>query len=254
MPSISAVIITKNEAGNLPNCLKSLQPIADEILVIDAFSTDDTVAIAQHFGAKVIQQEWKGYAENKNLGNSLAKNDWLLSIDADEVLSDELVQTLQNWQPNKNEIYAINRLTNYCGKWIYHSGWHPDWKVRLFNRNTARWEGLFVHEQLRFPADYSMVSLTGLLYHYSYKSSEDHWQRINRYAELSAQKLLQQGKTAGFIKIWLSPIARFFRTFFLKKGFLDGWEGWIISWRNAVLVHRKYQLLKRFLGEQKHST
>ena len=244
MPKISAVIITKNEATNIASCLEPLRKVVEEILVIDAYSTDDTVKIAQNLGAKVVQTEWLGYSQNKNYGNQLAKNDWILSIDADEVLSTELSTTIQNLRLEENRVYSINRLNNYCGQWIKYSGWHPDWNSRLFNKKQVHWKGEFVHEKLAIPPPIKTIHLAGLLYHYSYQNSADHWQRIEKYAQLSAQQLFQDDKKATFIKLWLSPVARFLRTFFLKRGFLDGRAGWTISVRNGYLVHRKYSLLK----------
>jgi len=135
---------------------------------------------------------------------------------------------------------------NYGGKWVKHSGWHPDWKVRLFHRNNATWEtNILVHESLLYPPHSKLIRLSGLLYHYSYKDMADHWQRIEKYAQLAAKQLVQQGKKVTFTKLYLSPIARFFKTFFLKKGFLDGYLGWTISWRNAYLVWRKYRIVRK---------
>lgn len=245
MTKISGVIITKNEATNIERCIESLQSVVAEIVVIDAFSEDETVKIAQNLGAKVIQKEWIGYSQNKNFGNQLAQNDWILSIDADEVLTNDLIQTLQQLTLEKNTVYSINRLNNYCGQWIKHCGWHPDWNIRLFNKKTTKWKGEFVHEKLAFSPTIKVIKLNGLLYHYSYQNSDDHWQRIEKYAQLAAQQLFQEGRKATFIKLWLSPIARFFRTYIFKLGFLDGKAGWIISVRNAYLVHRKYSALRK---------
>lgn len=244
MPKISAVIITKNEATNIARCLHALVNLVDEILVVDAFSTDDTVKIAQRLGAKVIQKKWIGYSQNKNYGNQLAQHDWILSIDADEVLSKELTTSIQTLKLNKNHIYAINRLNNYCGQWIKHCSWHPDWNIRLFHRKNAGWKGEFVHEQLSFSSTIKTIRLEGLLYHYSYQNSADHWQRIEKYAKLSAQQLHRDGKKATFIKLWVAPLARFLRTYFIKMGFLDGKAGWTISIRTGYLVRKKYKLLK----------
>ncbi len=244
MPKISAVIITKNEEANIIQCLESLKNIVAEILIIDAFSTDKTVEFAQRLGAKVVQKEWVGYSQNKNYGNQLAAHDWILSIDADEVLSEALKNNIHTLQLDENHIYSINRLNNYCGQWIKYCNWHPDWKNRLFHRKTAKWQGDFVHEQLIFPTNIKIIRLAGLLYHYSYQNSADHWQRIEKYAQLSAQQLFQDGKKATFIKLWMAPVARFLRTYFLKLGFLDGKAGWIISIRTGYLVYRKYRLLE----------
>lgn len=219
--------------------------IVEEVVIVDAFSSDRTVEIAQKLGAKVTQKNWRGYSQNKNFGNNLAQNDWILSIDADEVLSPTLIANIQKQSLKEQEVYSFNRLTNYCGQWIKYSNWHPDWNVRLFHRKYAVWKGDFVHERLTFPKSISIVQLNGLLHHYSYQSSEDHWRRIEKYAQLSAQQLFQDGKKATFTKLWLSPIARFLTTYFLKRGFLDGRAGWTISMRNAYLVNRKYRLLQQ---------
>ncbi len=244
MPQISAVIITKNEATNIARCLQSIRDVVDEILVIDAFSTDDTIKIAKELGAKVVQKKWIGYSQNKNYGNQLAKHNWILSIDADEVLSPKLIASIQALKLEAQHVYAINRLNNYCGQWIKHCSWHPDWNIRLFHKSKAQWKGDFVHERLNFPTTIKIIRLEGLLYHYSYQNSVDHWNRIEKYAKLSAQQLYSEGKKATFIKLWLAPIARFLRTYFLKMGFLDGKAGWTISVRTGYLVRKKYKLLK----------
>jgi len=244
MTKLSAVIITLNEADKIAFCLEPLKKVADEIIIVDSFSQDDTAAICQKMGAKVVQKEWLGYAKTKNFGNSLCKNDWVISIDADEVLSPELVQSIRDLVPEQGKVYSFDRLPNYCGKWIRHSGWHPDWKVRIFNRHEVLWQGDFVHETLRIPKHFGVIRLQGKLYHYTYKSSEDHWRRTEKYARLSALEMQAEGKRASFLRGRLSAFARFFKTFILKKGFLDGKEGWIISRRNAYLAGRKHQILK----------
>ncbi len=247
---ISAVIISHNVVDMIEPCLKALQKVCDEIIVLDSFSTDGTVEICKKLGVRLIPQEWLGYSQTKNLGNSLAKNDWILSIDSDEVLSEELINSLKNAALKNGHVYALDRLTNYCGKWIYHCGWYPEWKVRLFNRNDVKWQGEFVHETLSTPTDFQEVKVKGKLYHYSYKNSEDHFQRIKKYAGLSAQERFSKGKKANYIKLWFSPIVRFFRTYILKKGILDGKAGWIISWRSAYMVRLRYRILKELWQEK----
>ena len=242
---VSAVIITFNEAENIVRCLQSLQNVVAEIIVLDANSEDNTVELARQCGAYVFQEKWIGYAQNKNIANAKARYDWIFSIDADEVLTEELAKSLKNWQPQHDRVYAVNRLTGLAGQWVYHSGWHPDWKVRLFNRQKVHWQGDFVHETLHIPADFGVQKLHGLLHHYSYKNDADHWQRIEKYAALSAQELYKKGKKTNLIQLSISPIARFIRTYFIKKGILDGRIGWKISCRNAYLVYRKYRILQR---------
>lgn len=245
---ISAVVITLNEASNIEACVKALRQVTDDVVIVDAYSADGTPALAEALGARVVQTEWVGYSHNKNLGNQAARHDWILSIDADEALSEELIQSLKALQPQAGAVYELDRLTNYCGKWIRHSGWYPDWKVRLFDRREVRWQGDYVHETLAVPKGFRTVRLKGKLLHYSYKTRSDHWQRIERYAELSAQEMHARGKRATWLKLYLSPAMRFLRTLLLNLAFLDGWAGWVISWSGARLVYRKYRKLREYSG------
>jgi glycosyltransferase involved in cell wall biosynthesis len=243
----SVVIITRNEAANIEACLQPLTALSDDIVVVDAFSEDDTPRLAEAMGARVIQAEWKGYSQNKNLGNQAARHDWILSIDADEVVSEELARTLKDLHPLPNTVYELDRLTNYCGKWIRHSGWYPDWKIRLFDRRQVQWQGDYVHETLAIPENFQRVRLKGKLLHYSYKTRADHWARVERYAALSAQALHARGKRPSWVKLYLSPAGRFLRTLLLNLAFLDGKEGWVISWSGAKLVYRKYRILSEMM-------
>ncbi len=240
----SAVLITKNEAATIADVLRPLQALTDDIVVIDSQSTDGTIAICEAHGARVIQSEWLGYSATKNFGHSQAKYDWILSVDADEVLSDELISSLQNIQLKDKTVYALDRITDLYGTWIRHSGWYPDWKIRLFQRDPVYWKGDFVHETLHVPIDFEVVKLKGKFYHYSYKNAEDHLQRIEKYAVLAAEEMHAKGKKATFVKLYLSPVSRFIKTLIFQGGFLDGKAGWTIARRNAYLVRRKYRLLK----------
>jgi glycosyltransferase involved in cell wall biosynthesis len=212
--------------------------------VLDSYSDDGTVEICRELGVRLVGQEWLGFSQTKNLGHEMARYDWILSIDADEVLSDELVAVLNQLKPEEGKVYSLDRLTNFCGTWVRHSGWYPDWKVRLFNKKNVCWQGDFVHETLSIPPDFQEVRLKGKLLHYSYKDSEDHLRRIEKYARLAAQEQFSKGKKATFAKRWLSPFARFFKTYFLKMGFLDGRAGWLISTRSAYMVRLRYRMLQ----------
>lgn len=248
---ITAVIITKNEAENIERCIQSVVKLVDEVLVIDSQSEDDTVTIAKKLGARVVITEWKGYAQTKNYGNSLAANDWILSLDADEALSEELIENIQALTLQNGMIYSMNRLNNFCGEWIYHSGWYPDWKVRIFNRKTTYWVGAFVHEKLKFTTSIKTIRLSGDLLHYTYKNLDDHWQRIDKYSTLSAEELFAQKKRPSWIKQKGGPIFRFFKTYILQRGFLDGKNGWIISKRAAMMVKMKYEKLNKLYQNHK---
>lgn len=252
MVKISAVIITKNESENIARCITALQGVVNEVLVVDAMSEDDTLQIAKENGAKVIQNNWLGYAQMKNFANSKASHDWILSIDADEVLSEELRTSLKNLEPHRGIIYSLDRLNNFCGQWIKYCDWYPDWKKRLFHRLDIRWKGNYVHEDLDYPQNTKIIKLKGKLFHYSYTSLEDHQQRIQKYAQLSAEKMQAAGKRTNWIKETFGPGFRFFKTYILKRGFLDGKNGWIISQQDAALVRKKYQFLKK-LNAQDHS-
>ncbi len=245
LKKIATVIITNNEEANIRRTLEAIQQVTSEILVVDSMSTDNTVAICEKKGVPVIRREWEGYAKTKNFANNQVEADWILSIDADEVLSDELIQSLRQLEPQDGRVYALDRINNFCGQWIKHSGWYPDWKVRLFNKNSCYWVGNYVHEKLKYPSNTIVQKLEGKLYHYSYNTLEEHRERIERYAQLSAEEMYHNEKRKGRFQMALSAAARFFRTYILKAAFLDGKNGWIISCRNAQLVWLKYKKLRQ---------
>jgi len=247
--SLSVVIITLNEERNIRRCLESVQDVADEIIVLDAFSTDRTQQICEEFGVTFEQRAWAGYAATKNYLNSLAASDYILSLDADEALSPELkAELLAQKTTGFSGTYSVNRLTNYCGKWIRHSGWFPDIKPRLFPKEGSRWDGEYVHEVLLHPPSPEQV-FKGVLEHYSYYSYTDHRQRADRYSLLTAQKFYAAGKKVGILKPYLSAAGRFFAMFILKKGFLDGWMGFKIAQISAQSNVVKYKELRRLNRE-----
>ncbi len=241
---ISAVVITYNVVDTIGQCLEALKKVSEDIVVLDSFSDDGTVDICKKLKVRLVSQEWLGYSQTKNLGNEMAKNDWVLSIDSDEVLSEELINSIKKLELKDGHVYALDRLTNFCGKWIYHCGWYPEWKVRLFNKKNINWRGDFVHETLSVPENFTEIKLKGKLLHYSYKNKKDHIERMKKYARLSAQERFENGKKASFVLRWFSPLARFIKTYVLKLGLLDGREGFLISWGNAYMVKLRYSILK----------
>jgi len=243
---ISAIIITKNEERNIERCLQSLKRIEDEVVVIDSFSTDNTRAICEKYNVKFVQQEWLGYAEQKNYANSLSSNDIILSIDADEALSMELQQSLHDLKlSNKQDfICKVNRLTNYCGKWIHHCGWYPDKKTRIFNRNTTKWVGT-IHEAISYSRDTDIIQLKGDLQHYSYYSIDEHILQANKYSTLAAKEYFENNKKYPFFVSLFKSIWRFKRDYFFKGGFLDGFYGFVICTINAMTTFLKYVKLKQ---------
>ncbi len=245
MPPISAVLIVNTEEANIRRCLEAILQVTNDIVVVDSGSTDNTPTICEKMEVRVFHFGWKGYAANKNFGNQQAKHDWILSIDADEVLSEELIQSIKNISFSSNTVYQVNRKTNFCGTWINYCGWYPEWKVRLFDRNQVKWQGDFVHETLAIPAHFKQEKLNGHLYHYSYKDLADYEERMDRYSTLSAQELFAKGKSTNLLKQYLAPAFRFFKTYILKLGILDGKSGWIISKGAAKTVWMKYQKLAK---------
>lgn len=245
MASISAVIITFNEANRIASTLDAIQGIASEIIVIDSHSTDDTVSIAEAKGAKVISRKWEGYARTKNFGNQQASHDWILSIDADEVISDELKQSIQSIKLASETVYYLDRITSYKGKWIKYCGWYPDWKPRLFNRNTVSWKGDFVHEVLSIPSGEKSVKLKGKLYHHSYPDKQSYEDKIRKYADLAAEELKKNGSRSNKLQASIIPTIKFIKTYFLKLGFLEGKEGLEISQFDALLQRLKFEKLEQ---------
>ena len=239
MRKLSAVIITFNEARNIKRCIASLQDVADEIVVIDSFSTDATPSICKGLNVQFHQREWKGYSKQKNYGNGLASNDWILSVDADEVLSEELkISILFEKENGKGFNFSFNRLTNYCGKWIKHSGWYPDTKVKMFNRTEDDWQGE-VRETLTVDLN-SVKRLKGDLLHYSYNSVSDHVSRTDVYSTLGAKELFGKGKKASMLKLLFNPWLKFNKMYFIKLGFLDGMAGFTIALITAYGTSLKY--------------
>lgn len=245
MVKLSVVIITLNEEKNIGRCLESVKKIADDIVVVDSGSTDKTGAICKSYGARVILHEFEGYVHQKNFANAQAKYDHVLSLDADEVLSDELFLSVQKAKEHFDaDGYTMNRLTNYAGKWIHHSGWYPDVKLRLFDRSKGEWTGLLVHEKFELYEKGRVKHLKGDLFHYSFNSVEEHEKQAENFALLGAQAYFEQGKKASLFKITAAPIVRFVRDYFFKLGFLDGKEGFIICRISARATYLKYKKLR----------
>ncbi len=243
-PRFSVVIIAKNEAHDIGRTLEPLRALTDDIVLVDSGSTDGTPDIARAAGARVIQTEWLGYAATKNLGNDAARYDWILSLDADERVSPELARSLAAWQPRPHTVWALDVLTNFCGRWVRHSGWYPAWKVRLFDRRQVRWTGAFVHEHLALPPHFRVERLEGKLYHYSYRTEADYLAKMEQYARLSAQARFQRGQRPAWWHKRLAPAFRAFRTLVLQHGWLDGAVGYKLARLNARMVRRRYEILE----------
>lgn len=249
---ISFCLITLNEESNLPRCLKSFADLADEIVVLDSGSKDGTERIAKEFGARFEHQDWLGYVGQKNKVLSLASNDWVFSIDADEELSPELraeVQRIKSGEPPSDiSGYSMPRCVLYEGRWIRHGDWYPDRLVRLFRRSRAKFAGGKVHERLEI--DGAILELTPDLYHHSFKDAADHWARCEKYAKLWAETQFEAGRSAGAMSPYTHAMFRWLRGYVFKRGFLDGPQGWKIAGFCAREVFLKYKLLHRMQRSQ----
>jgi len=244
---LSVVIITFNEERNIERCLLSIQKVADEIVVVDSFSTDKTLEICEKHHVRLIQNTFEGHIQQKNFALQQATNDWILSLDADEALTDELTQsilTIKNEAVQSYQLYEMNRLTNYCGAWVKHCGWYPDTKIRLINRNFAKWGGVNPHDKLEAFTPQKVGFLKGDLLHYSYYTKEDHLKQIEYFSKIAAGELFKQGKNVSVLTVYLKMTAQFFKSFVLKLGVLDGKTGWQISKLSAFATYRKYSLLR----------
>ena len=252
MITLSAVIITHNEERNIERCIRSLQGVADEIVVVDSGSDDATMDICRRCGVRPVSHEWEGYAEQKNYANSLATGDWVLSLDADESLSDALrscIVSLKQKGPTSGTVYEVARLTNFGGHWVRHCGWYPDERVRMWQRGSAHWEGS-VHENLVFDSPVQTLRLKGDLLHFSYGSLSELAERQPKYYRLAAEEAYRQGRRAGVAAMVLKPAWTFVRDYFLRGGLADGATGYVVCRMNAHYTFMKYATLRE-LGEGK---
>lgn len=248
---ISVAIIAQNEEDNISNCIKSVN-WAEEIVVIDGGSTDKTIEICKELGARVIEHSWPGHIQQKNYAIDRCSGDWILSLDADERASEEMAefikQLFKSGEPEQDGYY-FPRKVFYLGKWINHSGWYPDYKLRLFRKDRARWTGYNPHDRIELEGKSKKAKVDIL--HYPYKSLTDHLDRINSYTTIMAGELRDKGKKSNLLKIIFNPYFRFLRAYFLKLGFLDGFHGIIISIISSYYVFLKYLKLWELQHQQK---
>jgi (heptosyl)LPS beta-1,4-glucosyltransferase len=238
VPKLSVTIITKNEASDIAAALQSVS-WADERIVIDCGSTDDTVAIATPLADQVVVHEWAGYVAQKNYATSLASHDWILSLDADErvtpALAAEIQQVLRHEPPERG--FRIPRVTWHLGRWIRTTDWYPDRQLRLYDRRSGRWVGRHVHEGVHVVG--TVGRLRGELEHYAYKDISEHLATIEHYTTLAARQMFEEGRRASTWQLAVHPQLVFLRNYLLKGGFRDGQAGLIIS-----AMNKYYALLK----------
>ena len=241
---VSTIIITFNEERNIRRCLESVKEVSDEIIVIDSLSTDKTEEICREFGVNFIKREFEGYSETKNFGNSQAKYDYILSIDADEALSEPLKQELLTVKMDPGfDAYYLNRLNNYCGKWIRHCGWYPDKKVRLWKKDMGEWQGK-IHETVALKTSKTGF-LKGNLLHYSYYSISDHLKQLEKFTEIASESEAKNGRKAGIFKILFAPAWKFFTSYIIRGGFLDGYYGYVVCKISAHATFVKYVKIRQ---------
>ena len=244
MRKFSLVIITKNEAENIRRCLESVRGLTDDIVVFDSGSTDRTREICEAFGARVFQHDFIDFSDQKNRANAKARYDWILSLDADEAFSDDLRREfLETLTLNDEGCFEFNRLTNYCGHWVRHCGWYPDWKLRFFNRERMKWEGS-IHEDLTGADKENIHRLKGNLLHFSYYSLDDHRKQAEKFTRMKALRMKGDRKKDNFFLSLASGVWKFIHIYILRQGFLDGRSGWNIARISAYYASIRYQLRK----------
>ena len=250
MPTLSVILITRNEEANLADCLASLEGIAQQVVVVDTNSSDRTLDIAKSYGAVIAQpQDWPGFGPQKNRALQLATGEWVLSLDADERLTPALRSEILTAIHHSAHVdcFAIPRLSWYCGRFIRHSGWNPDYVDRLFKRGSARFSDDLVHERL-IPSG-QVAKLENPMLHYSFMNYSQVLQKIDRYSTASAEQAFAKGKTSTPLKAVLHGAWSFFRTYFLRAGFLDGPQGFTLAMSNAQGTYYRYVKLWHLIRE-----
>jgi glycosyltransferase involved in cell wall biosynthesis len=241
---LSVVIITYNEQRNIARCIDHIRPVADEIVVVDSYSKDDTARIAAEMGAKVVFHPFEGHIEQKNYAITQASYPHILSVDADENpderFLEQIVSIKNNWQ---HDGYSVNRLNNYCGTWIRHGAWYPDIKLRLWDSRKGKWTGTNPHDRFEMEPGSSVKHIPGNLLHYSYQTVDEHRNKSDYFSTIAAKAYLAKGKSSSVVKMWLSPAFRFIRDYIFKLGFMDGRYGLIIARITALEVFLKYRKL-----------
>jgi glycosyltransferase involved in cell wall biosynthesis len=251
MVRISVVVITFNEERNLDRCLSSVHGVADDIVVLDSRSTDRTRAIAERHGARVYHHDFDDHASQKNRAMAHASYPYILSLDADEALSDELRETIlrikNDWTA---DAYSMNRRTNYCGSWITHGGWYPDRKVRLFDRRVATWRSENdLHERIVLSEGARFAHIAGDLLHYSYYTREDHLRQIERFTDIMSRAMHRAGERSNILEAATRSAFKFVRDYVLKLGILDGSAGFTVAWLSAWATWVKYRKVAALEGK-----
>lgn len=253
MIKLSGVIITFNEERKIEECLQSLSNVVDEIVVVDSFSTDNTKAICEKFNVRFIEQKFLGYIEQKNFAIAQAKHDYIVSLDGDEALSDKLQQSILDVKSNwKYDGYYSNRLNCFCGQWIKYTTWYPDKKLRVFDRRKAKWSGINPHDRIALTDKNNKTGfLKGDILHWNYDTYSEYNKKVELFTSISAEAYYKLGKKAPLYKILFNPTWAFFQSYFLKLGFLDGFNGFFISVQTANTRFLKYSKLRNLYKQNR---
>ncbi len=245
MEKLSVVIITFNEEHNISRCIQSVQSVADEVVVVDSYSTDKTVELATSLGAKVYQHTFEGHIQQKNYALTKSSYDIVLSLDADEALDNLLQHQVRLTKRDfRQEGYYFKRLTNYCGHWVRYCGWYPDKKLRLFKKSMGKWSGRNPHDKFElFKGDLHTQTLSGNILHYSYYTVGQHLKQTRYFAKIAATEMYNSGKDPYKLQLLINPFISFLKSYFIKMGILDGWRGLQICSISAFSVFLKYRLL-----------
>ena len=243
---LSGVIITFNEEQKIKQCIESLEPVCDEILVVDSFSTDKTKEICETKNVKFICNKFLGHIEQKNFAKNSAKYNHVISLDADEIFDEKaqkaILRIKENWSSNG---YYFNRLNNYCGQWIKYGSWYPDEKLRLFDRREGNWGGINPHDQFILKTNDTKKKLAGLILHYTTETKEEYKNQMEYFSKIAANAYFKENKKSSLLKIFIRPVFRFLRDYFLKLGFLDGFAGYEVCKTTAYGTYLKYTLLRK---------
>lgn len=248
MAKISACIISYNEEDKIEDCLKSLEDVVDEIIVIDSLSTDRTLEITRKYTDKIFNQKFLGHIEQKNLAITKASHDWILSLDCDERLTDELKESILKVKDSLQDAdaYKVARRTFYIYRWLNYC-WYPDRKIRLFNKNTAYWAGTNPHDHVELSGT-NITVLKGDLLHYSFDSISEHIQTLDQFTEIGANEIIRKNKKVNVFSPWTHGLWTFLKLYLFKRGFMDGYAGLMVSTLSAMHAFVKYNkvLFKRW--------
>jgi glycosyltransferase involved in cell wall biosynthesis len=250
---LSVSIITFNEEKNIARCINSVAEIADEVVVVDSLSADKTREICLSLGVRFIEQPFLGYKEQKNFALDQVQYEYVLSLDADEALSPELLASIKKVKAEGFPAggYTMNRRSWYCDSWIYHGYWYPDTKLRLAKRSLVKWEGINPHDKLEIEKNAPVIHLDGDILHYTYYTMDEHVLQGNKFSTISAKAYFEQGKKSGIVKLLINPAWAFFSSYIVKRGFLDGFNGFVISKQIANQTFLKYAKLLQLQRQAK---